>query len=609
MFGIGCADSQAQPVTGFWLGVTYPSNPNQAIYNYAMTLTQTNGTFNGTSQTSNPTVSLGGAAYVKETVSGTTVILTESAQPGSTAVQSFCFWQDTLTYNPVDESLIGTYSNIVNGTTCTQAGGGKVELYQIVLKSGNTYCKGSPINLAVTGKNIRWYASASGTNLLATGNTYSPKITQTTTFYITQTLYQNESPPIPITVQVTEPVFKTTPINAGCDKSNGQIEVTASAATGWQYSLNGGPFQASPLFINLAPGSYTVAVKDTTGCQAAQPVTITMAQTDPVITTLVSTSPHCETANGQVTIVATGGQAPLIYSINYGVTFQSSPLFTRLAGGTYGIRVHDANGCEVNKVLSLPAFKPMVIQSVAAIPTSCGQANGQATLSTAGGTVPIQYSIDNQSFQVSTIFTGLQAGNHTLLARDSAGCTVSQSVSIATSTGPPLAEVSVTGTECGQKNGAIVITSARAADLAEYSIDGKLFQLSTTFPGLSSGTYMLTTRDDKNCTRMQPIQVASTCANRINLPTAFSPNHDNLNDALTVYFEFSSLAIVRFTVYDRWGTVIYNRANFVLASGDPLWDGQLNGQVAPIGVYIYRLDCQFPDGTQITYRESVALLN
>ena len=57
----------------------------------------------------------------------------------------------------------------------------------------------------------------------------------------------------------------------------------------------------------------------------------------------------------------------------------------------------------------------------------------------AGGTKPIQYSIDGQTFQTSHVFTALQAGTYTLVAQDRAGCTVSQSVSVAASTGPRLA--------------------------------------------------------------------------------------------------------------------------------------------------------------------------
>ncbi|WP_332369211.1 hypothetical protein [Spirosoma telluris] len=289
--GFVFAQSKAQPnLSGFWLGVTYPTNPTQAIYNYALQISQSAFTLSGTAQTSNPKVPFGGVAYINGNISGSTVTFSESDKNGSTTVKGICYWRGILTYNPVDESLIGTYENIVNGTTCADTSGGKVELYRIVLKSGSPVCKGSPTNLVVTGKNIRWYSSSSATNLLATGNTYSPKITQTTTFYITQTLYQNESPPVPITIEVNEPVFKATPTNTGCDKANGSIEVAASGSTGWQYSLNGGSFQSAPLFTSLSPGSYTVVAKDANGCQAAQPVTIT-TDTAPTISSLSTTPP------------------------------------------------------------------------------------------------------------------------------------------------------------------------------------------------------------------------------------------------------------------------------------------------------------------------------
>ena len=175
-FALLCPHCWAQVnIAGFWLGVTYPTSPNQAVYNYTMTLTQANSAIGGTAQTANPNVPFGGTAYLSGTLNGVNLSVSEADKNGSTAVKGICFWRSTLTYNPTDESLIGTYETIVNGTTCVDASGGKVELYRIVLKSGATYCKGSAINLLVTGKNIRWYTSAAQTTLLATGNTYSPE--------------------------------------------------------------------------------------------------------------------------------------------------------------------------------------------------------------------------------------------------------------------------------------------------------------------------------------------------------------------------------------------------------------------------------------------------
>ncbi|MBD2701383.1 gliding motility-associated C-terminal domain-containing protein [Spirosoma sp. BT702] len=601
-------ESNAQNVAGYWLGVTYPTNPNQKIFNYSMDLTQTGTTLGGTAQTANPNVPFAGVAYVTGRVSGTTVTFSEADKNGKTDTQKeLCYWRGQMTYNAADESLIGTYENITNQTTCTEEGSGKVELYRIVLKSGTKFCKGTPINLTVTGKDIRWYSSAAKTSLLGRGNTFNPSITKTTTFYITQTLYKNESPTIPITIEVVEPNFTARSNNSGCDKASGSIEVTATGAAGWKYSLNNGTFQDAPSFAGLAPGSYTVVAKDVAGCQSSQLVTIT-TDAGPTITNLTSTPPRCATANGEVRVQTSGGKSPLTYSIDYGKTFQNNPVFSKLSGGSYTVRVRDANGCEVNRAFSLPNWQPMAVLGAYSTPTSCGKPNGEASMTMAGGTKPIRYSIDNQTFQTSERFTGLAGGNYTLVARDSTGCTVSQSVSVAASKGPQLVTVETTMEGCGLKNGSMSITPNPNSTVVEYAIDGQTFQRTESFSALTGGTYTLTMRDDNKCVLTQSVAIQVDCANLIHLPTAFSPNADQQNDGLTVRFGFPSLNVAAFTVYDRWGNVLYNRTNFSLTSGDALWDGQINGTSAPEGMYVYRLDCLFPDGSQTSYRQDVTVI-
>ena len=69
----------------------------------------------------------------------------------------------------------------------------------------------------------------------------------------------------------------------------------------------------------------------------------------------------------------------------------------------------------------------MDVLSVAAVPTSCGQPNGQVTINCGRNKA---HSVQHRQSDIPdhNIFTGLPAGTYTLLARDSAGCTVSRPV-------------------------------------------------------------------------------------------------------------------------------------------------------------------------------------
>jgi len=61
-------------------------------------------------------------------------------------------------------------------------------------------------------------------------------------------------------------------------------------------------------------------------------------------------------SNGEITVSATSGTAPYMYSIN-GSNFQSSGTFSNLAGGNYEITVKDANDCtdsETASVIEVP---------------------------------------------------------------------------------------------------------------------------------------------------------------------------------------------------------------------------------------------------------------
>jgi gliding motility-associated-like protein len=78
------------------------------------------------------------------------------------------------------------------------------------------------------------------------------------------------------------------------------------------------------------------------------------------------------------------------------------------------------------------------------------------------------------------------------------------------------------------------------------------------------------------------VRVLNNCF--IAVPTAFTPNGDGLNDYLYPNNALKAQNL-RFTVYNRWGQVVFNTRNWQLK-----WDGKINGVTQATGVYVWTLE-------------------
>lgn len=87
------------------------------------------------------------------------------------------------------------------------------------------------------------------------------------------------------------PMEITTTAATNSDKctNTGTITVTASGSTGFSYQLNSGSFQSNNVFNGLAPGNYTVTVKDLDNCtKTSSTITVGTAPAGPLFTAVRS---------------------------------------------------------------------------------------------------------------------------------------------------------------------------------------------------------------------------------------------------------------------------------------------------------------------------------
>jgi hypothetical protein len=291
--------------------------------------------------------------------------------------------------------------------------------------------------------------------------------------------------------------------NVSCNgAANGSVLALAQfGASPYQYNLNNGPWQTSAAFSNLAPGAYTLNLKDQKGCLSSATFSITQPL-GIAFNNILTTNSACGLANGAFTCAASGGVGALQYKINTGA-YQTSGTFNTLSAGAYLLTVKDANNCtnNTNVVINANAAPVMLAPNVNHV--SCFNGNdGSISLSSTGGTGAVQYSINNGvTFQTGSLFTGLVAGSYTCVVKDNAGCT---SFAVATITqGTALSmQLSTGAVSCfGGFNGSIQVASFGGTGTHIYSLNGVNYQSLPLFTGLYAGNYTVYVKDVTGCVK------------------------------------------------------------------------------------------------------------
>ena len=303
------------------------------------------------------------------------------------------------------------------------------------------------------------------------------------------------------------------------DFNDGTIIVTVSGGTPpLQYSLDGIVFQNNNTFTNLSAGSYVVTVLDSEGfTQQTNSVNIT----NPNLLSLSAT-----VSENDLSISGNGGTGNLEYSLD-GVNFQTSPEFLNLIDGNYEITVRDANGCTAITTAQV-AVDAMVVQAFLDNEISCFDGDdGQIIVNAAGGTPPLQYSLDGIVFQDSNTFSNLSAGSYMITVKDADGFEQQTNQIIFSNPNQIIFFTTV-----NENN--VTITASGGTGNLEYSSDGINFQNSNTFSDLPNEIYTFVIKDVNGC--------METTVLEINLITNASTS---INDVSCFGFSDGSISITQ----------------------------------------------------------------
>ncbi|MFN5223963.1 MAG: beta strand repeat-containing protein, partial [Bacteroidota bacterium] len=339
-------------------------------------------------------------------------------------------------------------------------------------------------------------------------------------------------------INITQPSafsVTSTTSNASCGNNDGTATITGSGGSGGlTYSLNGGAAQTNGNFNNLGAGNYTVVVTDQSGCTASVVASVSN-NAAPIISNLSGTDVNCfGNSNGTINISANGGTPPLNFSIDNGVTYQSSSTFPSLPGGVYSISVLDANGCIASSNITIAEPQQLTLSTLP-VNSTCGSPNGSLSSLATGGSSPYSYSINNGStFQATGSFSNLTSGLYSILVTDNNGCTSQSSSTIQNAGGPSLLSNTVSDVTCfGLSNGSITSNVSGGTAPLFYSVNGAAAQASNFFGGLSPGAYSIVVSDANGCTATSSSNISSPSQLILN-PTSIGSTCNNPNGSINI---------------------------------------------------------------------------
>ncbi|MDX5585559.1 MAG: T9SS type B sorting domain-containing protein [Aureibaculum sp.] len=467
---------------------------------------------------------------------------------------------------------------------CKDSEDGKVNIQVNEASSNYTYELFQGVNLVASeGPIITNHHEFIGIDI----GTYEAKVTNADGCYDIQTITIGE----PTLLQANNTVLDNImPCNGNV--LSGRIEIDASGGTpDYEYSIdNGATYQELNIFEVTTQGTHVITVRDANQC-----ITTTTAIVDfdeEIQYNITTEDIVClGDSDGSAAVNITNNSAgnTLSYSIDGGVSFQISPIFTGLAKGNYEIIIRKDKGVNFCETIENVIIDQLVdLNFSAETEFSCEGSSNQIIASVDPQYAnEVTYTLDGTIEQATGFFEDVADGEHTLtVEHNSTGCK-DEPITITVHAYIPVAIGDLV--ESGLNEYTVIATNGEPQ--YEYAMnDENDFGSSNVFDIISSGTYVFYVRDTTGCIVERSFELEFL---DIEIPNFFTPDGDGINDSwyprnIEIY---PNLTVV---IFDR-----YQRLIATYKGNRTAWNGSYNNKLLPSGDYWYIVKLNQPDDTRV----------
>ena len=449
---------------------------------------------------------------------------------GGTGSYSY-LWNNGQTSNPALNLMPSTYNVVVTDSmgcntsslneNITQPDSLSIFNISITNVSCNGGSDGTAISNVTGGTPNYTYIWSGGSDTNLTAGTYTSTITDANGCVTTKDFTITE--PSSISVQF----IRDSVVCLGGD--DGMATAIVTGGTGL-YNLLWSDGSTTNMVNTFNAGYHTLTVTDANNCVFVDSVEILEPSQSIEIDSLIVSAITCNNANNaSITVLATGGQLPYVYSNTNGVFTQNGISFINLSPNQYIMYVRDIRGCIDRDTIVITQPDSLYIDSTVFSHITCNGANdGQIlAIDAYGGTPPYLYSVNGGAYHTNmAYFHSYGPGTYTVQVVDANNCSAQDIIIIEE---PDVLDVSITTSlwngyeiRCNGDNSGTASISINGGNgpyiKTVYDASNNIFYTGTSnsITGLLAGIYTFEITDDNGCVHQEVLSYQE--------PTAISHN-------------------------------------------------------------------------------------
>ena len=386
--------------------------------------------------------------------------------------------------------------------------------------------------------------------------------------------------------------------------------------TNWNFgfgNLTSTAFQP-PGFIFPQEGTYTIqlVIKDVKGCSDTLSNSV-LVKESPFLRIFPRAATIC--AGTPVTLTAYYTDTLLWMPANLVActTCDTTVAIVNTTSTVYAM-ASNANGCSLKDSTTITVFEPFTATANPNTFFACKNETVNIKTITPANKKLIwspTVGLNNSAIYIPTATIFTDTITYTALLTDSLNC-YSSSVKVLVKQHPP-ASVSAGPNRILSYNSPFIISPAYSSDVNKYEWSPAGNLNCTTCPNPSGfaetlQTFVIKASNAQNCVSRDTITIAVECASaNLYMASAFNPN-STINKKYYYPQTRGIKTLNKFTIYNRYGQIIFNVQNALPNIRALGWDGTYKGIVQNPDGYVYTLDATCELGEKLSKKGAFLLL-